>query len=314
LKLLTVLRFKADLELLGFAKRLMELGVNPVVEALIFGGDLEEAQDYVVRGARKVYVVEGDPRNLDWLLASILKAFELSKPDYLLLLSDKNGKEVGARVAQRLKAGSIADVVDVVRVNGEISFVRIVLSGKAISYEKSVTPTVILVSPRKFEPPPPQQQLGEVLSLKVPKPDERVKVVRIEEKRKAELKLEEAEFIVAVGRGLKRQEDLKIVQELAQLLGAQVGCTRPIAADMGWLPEWIGFSGKKVKPRLYLALGISGQTQHVTGIMDSKVVVAVNKDVKAPIFDYADYYVVSDLYEYVPALIKALKRLSRKEA
>lgn len=311
MKVLAVSSSEAGLDLLGFTGKLMELSADVDVETLLFGESAEKAQDYVARGASKVYTVKGDPKSLDWLLASILKAFDLSKPDYLLLLSDKDGREIGARVAQRLKLGSVADVVDVAKINGETCFARIVLSGKAVSYEKTGTPAVILVSPKKFEAPPPQQRSGEVVSLEVPKPDERVKVVKIEEKKRATLKLEEAEVIVAVGRGLKRQEDLKIVQELADLLKAQVGCTRPIAADMGWLPEWIGFSGKKVKPRLYLALGISGQTQHVTGIMDAKVVVAVNKDAKAPIFDYADYYVVSDLYEYVPALIKALKKLGR---
>jgi electron transfer flavoprotein alpha subunit len=120
--------------------------------------------------------------------------------------------------------------------------------------------------------------------------------------------LSQAERIVAVGRGIKGQEHLKLVEELAQALGAEVAASRPIC-DAGWLPmdRQIGSSGQTVAPKLYLALGISGAIQHIVGMKGARTIVAVNKDAEAPIFEIADYGIAADLFEVVPALIAALK-------
>jgi len=121
--------------------------------------------------------------------------------------------------------------------------------------------------------------------------------------------LSQAERIVSVGRGIKGQEHLKLVEDLAAALGAEVAASRPIC-DSGWLPmeRQIGSSGQTVAPKLYLALGISGAIQHVVGMKGSKTIVAINKDAEAPIFEVADYGIVGDLFEIVPAMIEALKR------
>jgi electron transfer flavoprotein alpha subunit len=121
--------------------------------------------------------------------------------------------------------------------------------------------------------------------------------------------LSQAERIVAVGRGIKGQEHLKLVEELAQALGAEVAASRPIC-DAGWLPmdRQIGSSGQTVAPKLYVALGISGAIQHVVGMKGSRTIVAVNKDADAPIFEVADYGIAGDLFEVVPAMIAALKQ------
>ncbi len=131
-----------------------------------------------------------------------------------------------------------------------------------------------------------------------------------EEKAKGSLKIEDAELIVSVGRGFKKQDDLKLAMELAEVLGAQVGCSRPIAADLKWLSEdhWVGLSGHKVRPKMYMAIGISGQPQHIAGMLESRLVVAVNTDKNAPIFQYADYGVVEDLYKFVPVLKEKLRK------
>jgi electron transfer flavoprotein alpha subunit len=106
---------------------------------------------------------------------------------------------------------------------------------------------------------------------------------------------------------------MAIVEQLAGTIGGVVGCSRPIAEDLRWLPvdQYVGLSGQKVNPKLYLALGISGQIQHLTGIRNSRIIVAVNNDPKAPIFEYSDYNIVADLYQMVPALMDAVKQLGK---
>ena len=127
------------------------------------------------------------------------------------------------------------------------------------------------------------------------------------------VKLSDAAVIVSFGRGVRKKEDMTIVEELAKTIGGVIGCSRPIAEDLRWLPEdqYVGLSGQKVNPKLYLALGISGQIQHLTGIRNSRIIVAVNNDPKAPIFEYSDYNIVADLYQMVPALIDAVKQLGK---
>jgi len=136
------------------------------------------------------------------------------------------------------------------------------------------------------------------------------KVVDVKKKECEGVNVEDASSIVACGRGLKNKEDLAMVEELAKLLpGEAVGCSRPLSADLKWLSEdhWVGLSGHKVKPKLYIALGISGQIQHIAGMRDSDIVVAINKDPEALIFKAADYGIVGDMYQVVPKLVKAIR-------
>ncbi len=130
----------------------------------------------------------------------------------------------------------------------------------------------------------------------------------------AKVNLAGAKRVVCAGRGLAKKDDLALVNELAQCLAAEVACTRPLAEGLDWLPRerYIGISGATVKPDLYLGVGVSGQVQHLIGMSDSRLVVAINKDQNAPIFQQADYGIAGDLYAVVPALIKALKEQYKK--
>ncbi|MFQ6054035.1 MAG: electron transfer flavoprotein subunit alpha/FixB family protein, partial [Candidatus Bathyarchaeia archaeon] len=172
-------------------------------------------------------------------------------------------------------------------------------------------PHMATVPPRIFPSLPPSRRRGEVVRLKVEVPEAGAVVVERREKRRGERGLEEAPVIVSAGRGFRRKEDLRLLEELAEVLGAAVGCSRPIAADNGWLDEWIGISGRKVSPRLYLACGISGTIQHAAGIRDARIIVSINRDEAASIFELSDYGVVGDLYKILPALTKALRERSR---
>lgn len=134
-------------------------------------------------------------------------------------------------------------------------------------------------------------------------------VVSVDKQDVTEVNLAAAKRIVSVGRGFKAQEDLKLAEELCEAAGAELACSRPLAEGTNWLSRerYVGVSGASVSPDLYLAVGISGQVQHTVGMSDSKIVVAINSDDKAPIFDVADYGIVGDLYQIVPALTAALK-------
>ena len=120
-------------------------------------------------------------------------------------------------------------------------------------------------------------------------------------------RLEEAKLVVDVGQGVKQRDDLGMIRALANTLDGQLACSRPVASDRDWFPEWLGLSGAKIKPELCLTLGISGAIQHIVGIRDSRVIAAVNNDENAAIFTQADYGVVADLYEFLPALMERLK-------
>ena len=162
-----------------------------------------------------------------------------------------------------------------------------------------------------FDPLPKNpNHKGEIVKKTIDGEHSPSKILNIKELKSEGVNVENAQIIVSCGRGLKKKEDIRLVSELADTLkGRTVGCSRPIAADLKWLSEdhWIGLSGHKVKPKLYVACGISGQIQHIAGMRDSGVIVAINKDPEALIFKSADYGIVGDLYEVLPKLTTAIK-------
>ena len=138
----------------------------------------------------------------------------------------------------------------------------------------------------------------------------RVQLVSVSERARSQVDITKADVIIAAGRGIKRIEDLEMMEKLANLLEGVVAGSRPLTGDVDWLPvdRRIGLSGQTVKPNLYIACGISGQIEHIVGIKDSRTVVAINNDPEAPIHMESDYSITGDLYEIVPALIAACER------
>lgn len=183
---------------------------------------------------------------------------------------------------------------------------RNILSGRGFSRYTFTKPIALTVSPGKFRGGN-EVKPKNITALDV---SPSWNVVGRREKERTGVDIEAAEIVVGVGRGFKDREDLKLAFELADILGGEVGCSRPIAADYRWLGEdrWIGISGKKLRGKLYIAVGISGAPQHIMAANDVKVIVAINKDKNAPIFEYADYGVVGDLYQVIPKLIDRLKK------
>jgi electron transfer flavoprotein alpha subunit len=240
--------------------------------------------------------------------ASLIAQVLPGDTEAVVFASTKFSKEVAARLGGKLDAPFLTECRSVELTTGGAVVSRMVLSGNGIAKEEILKKPFIVTLVRGLSEPLKLEKRGTIKRLE-PSEESGMATLEIRQKGGSEVKLEEAQRIVAVGRGIQKKEDLAMVERLAKLLDASIGCTRPIAADLGWLSDdqWIGLSGHKVKPKLYVALGISGQVQHIAGMRDSKVVVAVNKDQNAPIFANSDYCIVGDLYKFVPEFIKALE-------
>ncbi len=304
MKVLVVGEYTKDvLESITLARR---LGGTPVV--LAFGGAADEAEAIARRGV-KTYRL--GTRRPDGVFKASKEIFEKEGIELVIGTSVKNVKDALSRLAGLLDMPMYTEVWEAKIEDGKATLKRGILSEKAYSIERVPLPAVLLFNQRIAEPAGEEGQ-AEIVDLPVDGLGE--STVEFKKKMLSGIKLEEAEIVVGVGRGFKKKEDLKLAFELADLLGGQVGASRPIAADLKWLPEdaWIGISGKRIAPKLYIAVGISGAPQHMAGVMNSKIIVAINKDKSAPVFKQADYGVVADLYEFLPVLIEKIKERKSK--
>jgi electron transfer flavoprotein alpha subunit len=304
------------LEMLGKGRELADQ-MKTQLNAIIIGHGVQgEASELMKYGADKVYVAD-DPlmaRFQSDVYLSVLYNLAINhKPNVILVGSTKNGKPLAARLATRLETGCVPDCNRLsVDENGRLVGERITYGGNAIARVAFITkPQIATVPARAFEKPEPQSRQGQLVKLEVKTETPKTELVEAKPLQTSSARIEEAEAIVSCGRGLARKEDKALLDELASIVHGQVSCSRPLAEDRKWFTEWVGLSGHKVKPKLYIACGLSGVIQHVAGIRDSKVIVAINKDPEAPIFEIADYGVVGDLYEIVPALKDALEKMMR---
>ncbi len=292
-------------------------GLGATVGAALLGdGAAAKADDYFSYGADKIYVSE-HPALKDFYVATYAEALrqivESGDAEFVLLGSTKRGKELAGRVAQKLQAGAVTDANGVRVSDGNLVADRYAYGGNTVASQVVTTPKkVISVMPKTFEAEPQEAKQGEVVNVDLDLKDPEVKVVERREKAGEEVNLEEAEMLICVGRGVQSRDDLAMIEELASLLDAEIGCTKTPASDWQWFSEerMVGLSGKKCKPRLYLSIGISGQIQHTVGVLDSKIIVTVNKDENALMFNITDYGIVGDLYDVVPKLNEKLKSLT----
>jgi len=302
------------LELLGKGSELANK-LQTQLAAVLLGHEVgNQANELIAYGANKVYMVDHPSfksLHADPYTSALTSLVNQHKPEILLIGSTRRGKELASRLATRLEIGCVSDCTELwIDEKGRLLMNRWVYGGNAIATETCRTkPQIATVPPRTFEKLERKDRKGEVVKVDVKVEEPRTEILERKEIEAAEVKLEEAKVIVACGRGIEKKEDVKIVEELAEALGGLVGYTRPLCEDRKWYTEWIGLSGHKVKPVLYIACGISGVIQHIAGIRDSKIIVAINKDSEAPIFEIADYKIVGDIYEVVPALSAALKKL-----
>lgn len=277
---------------------------QPVVLATV---STESPENFIAAGADKVFVLQGEstwPESYAVALGDIAAQEQAS---VILVGGTPRGKDIAAKVAAKLKAGLVTDALSVKYLNGQVVTTRMVYGGLALCEEEMALPAMATIPPGSFDEPFQSDGPGEVITIKAAV-DNRISISDVRPIERQGVDLSAAARIVCVGRGLEKKEDLSMAEELARALGAEIGCSRVVAEDYQWLPveQYIGISGQKVKPEIYLSLGVSGQVQHVAGIRDAKFIVAVDINENAPIFEAADYGIVGDMYKVVPLLIKAL--------
>ncbi len=227
---------------------------------------------------------------LDAFVPVLADEARLADPDIFLLAATARGKELAARLAARLQTGLCSQCIAMTfnDANGAPEMERLAYGGAAVQRVTcSSRPVMATIPPGTYGAADVLEEgsKGDVRAL-APPPPSPVKVLERKAKTRRTVDITEAKVVVSVGRGLAKQEDLALVRQLADALGGEIGGTRPMTEELHWLPEevCIGLSGVQVKPELFLALGVSGQIQHVTGIRGAKVISAVNRDENAPIF------------------------------
>jgi electron transfer flavoprotein alpha subunit len=301
------------LELLGKAREIADKLQTELVAVLIGFNVQARADELVKHGADKVYVADNpvlEHFQIDAYLSVLHYSAINYKPKIVLIGSTRNGRSLAARLATRLGAGCVPDCsrLSADEQRGLVGE-RMTYGGNAlakIAFKNK--PQIATVPARTFEKPEPKDRSGQVIKLDVKAEEPKTAVVDVKPLETSSVRIEDADVIVSGGRGLEKKEDTALLNDLASVLGGVVGNSRPLAEDRKWFTEWVGLSGHKVKPKLYIACGISGVIQHVAGIRDAKVIVAINKDEQAPIFEVADYGVVGNLYEILPALKEAIKK------
>ena len=253
----------------------------------------------------------------DGFSIAICQAVESAKPDLILLPHTYQVRDFAPKLAASLGKGMIGDCIGYRYENGKLVFVRQMFQGRTAAdvVFAGDPPWVATFQAGAFRADrhaPRQGGKAPVKSMSVDlKPEQiRTKPLELFREAKQAVDLTQAPILVSIGRGIKAPENIPMAEKLAKLLGGEICASRPIC-DEGWLPmeRQIGSSGQTVAPKLYLALGISGAIQHVVGMKGSRTIVAINKDQNAPIFEVADYGVVGDLFEIVPALIEELEKV-----
>jgi len=293
----------------------MELSqkIDAELTAVLLGHKVDEFGKKLAEHANRVLIVDDERLenfNSEAYQKVLSHLISERKPSLTLIGHTSYGIELAPSLATELNIPLATDCIDVDFVDEKPVVIRQVYGGKvnvraslrkAESYIVTMRPGVFGVKEAKLG--------GEIVKLPSPLSEETEykRFIEFVQPPAGEVDITAADVIVAVGRGIKDAENLPLVQKLAEALGGVLACSRPII-DKSWLPKerQVGTSGKTVKPKLYIAVGISGQFQHVSGMKNSDLIVAVNKDPKAPIYRVADYGVVEDLFKVVPALTKKI--------
>ncbi len=308
---------RVSFEVASEGRRLADALGEPLAAIAIGAGVAAAAAELGQYGVEKVYVVD-QPALAGYLAETyvpvVAEILQAAQPKVVLSPASVDGKDLSARVAARLNAGLAQDCTSLKIEGGALKARRPVYAGKALAWYEwaaGAFPQMASCRPNAMDCLPAdtsKSAAAETPAVTVPAAV-KTRVVGVE-RAAGKVDLTEAQVIVSGGRGMKGPENYAILEELADVLGGAVGASRA-AVDAGWRPhaDQVGQTGKVVTPTLYIACGISGAIQHLAGMGSSKFIVAVNKDPDAPIFTKADYGVVEDLFQFVPAFTAAVKKL-----
>lgn len=309
---------KVTFELLSKGKEISSK-TGEELSAVIIGSMVSDLADKLAQyGAKKVYIAD-DERLKDYITEAYTKILtDLIKeinPSIFLCGATIQGKDLSPRVAARLGVGLATDCTEIELTDeGKILVTRPIFAGKVfVKLELKDFPQIVQMRPNALSiSTPDETNKPDLVNVKISltSDDLRSKVVETIITTTGRPELTEADIIVSGGRGMKGPENYKIIEELADLLGAAVGASRA-AVDAGWIDHMfqVGQTGKTVSPNMYVACGISGAIQHLAGMSSSKIIVAINKDSDAPIFKACDYGVVGDLFQIVPLLTQEIKKI-----
>lgn len=301
-------------EAIAAAKQISDGGE---VVGLLLGNEVNNhANEMIHYGADRVVIAQHSDLGAytpDAYSQAIMQIIQSENPDGFILGHTSIGKDISPRIATKLKSGVISDAISIEVVGDQAVFTRPIYSGKAFE-KKVITDGLLFATIRPNNIPPlvkDESRFGEVTSVNVEIKDLRTIVRDVVRKATSGVDLSEAKIIVSGGRGVKSKDGFEPLKELADLLGGAVGASRGACdADYCDYSLQIGQTGKVVTPDLYIACGISGAIQHLSGMSNSKVIVAINKDPEANIFSIADYGIVGDLFEVVPILIEEFKSVA----
>ncbi|HZQ53939.1 MAG TPA: electron transfer flavoprotein subunit alpha/FixB family protein [Bryobacteraceae bacterium] len=305
---------RMSFEALAAAEKVSKASGKPV-RAAVLGAEVDAlAQDAAAYPVDKVVALDHPllaQYTPDGYTAALEQFIKAVQPAVIVFPHTYQVRDYAPKLSTRFGKPLISDVVDV-RANGSVAFVRQLFQGKlSADIHGASDPQFVSIQAGAFRAAEPGGANAPVEKFSVNLDASQIRSTPEEPFREAQrsVDLSAAEMIVSVGRGIKEKENLPLVEELAKVLGAELAASRPIC-DNGWLPmeRQVGSSGQTVSPKVYFAVGISGAIQHLVGMKGSKTIVAINKDENAPIFEAADYGIVGDLFEVVPALVDEIKK------
>jgi electron transfer flavoprotein alpha subunit len=307
---------RMSFEALAAAQKIAAASSGEVTAAVLGSGVDELAVEAARFDVEKVFALddaalaEYTPDGYTTALEQLIKA---QNPKVMVFPHTYQVRDFAPKLSTRFGKPLVSDVVDVKSNAGKVTFVRQLFQGKLNADVHAVAPPeFVSVQAGAFRSAEPAGKGAPVEKFAVQLDPSQIRTKPEQPFREAQrsVDLGAAEIIVSVGRGIKEKDNMPVVEELAQVLGAELAASRPIC-DNGWLPmeRQVGSSGQTVAPKVYIAVGISGAIQHLVGMKGSRTVVAINKDENAPIFETADYAVLGDLFEVVPALVQEIKKM-----
>ncbi|GGG03388.1 electron transfer flavoprotein subunit alpha/FixB family protein [Paenibacillus abyssi] len=291
-------------------------GDGDSLSAVVLGSQLDSlAGELSSYPLSDIHVIEHDSLihyNAEAYLAALSPVLDSVQPDAVFTGHTAIGRDLAPAIAAKLQAGQLSDVIAIEPSDGQIVYTRPLYAGKA--FEKKIVQdsrSVVTVRPNNIPAAQPTEgHQARIIKVDTPANSLRTVVKEVVRKTSGKVDLTEAKIIVSGGRGVKSADGFKPLEELAGLLGGAVGASRG-ACDAGYCDYGlqIGQTGKVVTPEIYIACGISGAIQHLAGMSQSRIIIAINKDPEAPIFKIADYGIVGDLFEVVPLLTREFRKV-----